>query len=121
MMSRVRTRTHGSVGRRGLRPPLTRYDQGHLISHAVRIVPEYGVDGKVDGVLALGFDLSDRRQQQVVEANRKRVFEKMAHGDNLHIILEQVALYVESSKFGRHCGILLLNEGQEDLQFVAAP
>lgn len=27
MMSRVRTRTHGSVGRRRLRPPLTRLEQ----------------------------------------------------------------------------------------------
>lgn len=37
----------------------------------------------VISVLALGFDLSDRRQQQIVEDNRQRVFEKMAHGDCL--------------------------------------
>jgi len=94
---------------------------GRLISHAMKIVPEYDVDGKVDSVLALGFDLSDRRQQQIVEANRQRVFEKMAHGDNLNGILEQVALYVESSKSGRHCAILLLEDDKKHLQSVAAP
>jgi diguanylate cyclase (GGDEF)-like protein/PAS domain S-box-containing protein len=94
---------------------------GRLISHAMKIVPEYDADGQVSGVLALGFDLSDRRQQQIVEANRQRVFEKMAHGDNLNGILEQVALYVESSKPGRRCAILLLDEEQKRLQIVAAP
>ncbi|EGW22868.1 EAL domain-containing protein [Methylobacter tundripaludum] len=94
---------------------------GRLISHVMKIVPECDADGKIDSVLALGFDLSDRRQQQVVEANRQRVFEKMAHGDNINGILEQVALYVESSKSGRYCAILLLDEEQKHLQTVAAP
>ncbi|TAN70749.1 MAG: EAL domain-containing protein [Methylobacter sp.] len=94
---------------------------GRLVSHAMKIVPEYDVDGHINSVLALGFDLSDRRQQQILEANRQRVFEKMAHGDNLHGILEQVALYVESSRSGRRCGILLLDEDKKHLQIVAAP
>ncbi|MGR9013996.1 MAG: EAL domain-containing protein, partial [Gammaproteobacteria bacterium] len=94
---------------------------GRLVSHVMKIVPEYGVDGRVDSLLALGFDLSDRLQQQIVESNRQRVFEKMAHGDNLNSILGQVALYVESSNPGRHCAILLLDEEQKYLQIVAAP
>ncbi|WP_157844858.1 hypothetical protein [Methylocucumis oryzae] len=48
-------------------------------------------------MLSLGFDISERRQQQIAESNRQRVFEKIAHGDNLKGVLEQVALYVESS------------------------
>jgi diguanylate cyclase (GGDEF)-like protein/PAS domain S-box-containing protein len=94
---------------------------GRLISHAMKIVPEYTADGKIDSVLALGFDLSDRRHQQIIERNRQRVFEKMAHGDNLHSILDQVALYVESAKPGRLCAIMLLDELQEQLQIAAAP
>ncbi|MGZ8221663.1 MAG: PAS domain S-box protein [Methylobacter sp.] len=94
---------------------------GRLVSHFVKIVPEFDGDGHVASVLALGFDLSDLRQQQIDEANRQRVFEKMAHGDNLNSILEQVALYVESSKPGCRCGILLLDEEQECLQIAAAP
>jgi len=94
---------------------------GGLVSHAMKIVPEYDADGNVSSVLALGFDLSDRRQQQIIEDNRQRVFEKMAHGDNLNSVLDQVALYVESSKSGRHCAILLLDEEQKHLQIVAAP
>jgi diguanylate cyclase (GGDEF)-like protein/PAS domain S-box-containing protein len=94
---------------------------GRLISHAMKIVPECDADGQVSSVLALGFDLSDRRHLQIMERNRQRVFEKMAHGDNLKSILDQVALYVESSKSGRLCGILLLDEEQQHLQIVAAP
>ncbi|MDO9141264.1 MAG: EAL domain-containing protein, partial [Methylobacter sp.] len=94
---------------------------GRLVSHAIKIVPEFNVDGEVDSVLALGFDLSERRQQQIIENNRQRVFEKVAHGDNLGSILEQVALYIESSKSGRLCGILLFDEERKDLQMLAAP
>lgn len=94
---------------------------GSLVSHAMKIVPEYGAGGVVGSVLALGFDLSDRRRQQIVEENRQRVFEKMAHGDNLNGVLDQVALYVESSKSGRHCAILLLDEEQKYFQDVSAP
>jgi len=96
-------------------------DDGRLVSHAMKIVPEYDADGQVSGVLALGFDLSDRRQQQIVEANRQCVFEKMAHGDHLNSILEQVALYVESSKSGRRCAILLLDDEKKHLQTLIAP
>jgi diguanylate cyclase (GGDEF)-like protein/PAS domain S-box-containing protein len=96
-------------------------NNGCLVSHAMKIVPEYAADGNVESVLALGFDLSDRRHQQIMERNRQHVFEKMAHGDNLKSILDQVALYVESSKSGRLCGILLLDEQQQQLQIMAAP
>lgn len=94
---------------------------GRLISHAMKIVPEYDAQGQVVSVLALGFDLSDRRQQQIVEAKRQSIFEKMAHGDPIDKILEQVALYVEYSKCGLHCGILLLDEDKKKLQMIAAP
>lgn len=94
---------------------------GRLISHAMKIVPEYDADGQVSSVLALGFDLSDRRHRQIIEGERQRVFEKMAQGDHLDSILAQVALYVESSKSGRYCSILLLDEQGEYLQTVAAP
>jgi len=38
MRSRVRIRTHGSVGRRRLRPPLTRYEHIRVIDEFGRIV-----------------------------------------------------------------------------------
>jgi len=94
---------------------------GRLISHEMKIVPEFDTDGQVSSVLALGFDLSDRRHRQIIEGERQRVFEKMAHGDNLDSILEQVGLYVEASKIGGSCCILLLDEAGKHLQTVAAP
>jgi len=92
-----------------------------LISHEIKIVPEFDTDGQVSSVLALGFDLSDRRHRQIIEGERQRVFEKMAHGDNLDSILEQVGVYVEASKIGGSCCILLLDEAGKHLQTVAAP
>jgi len=98
-----------------------RDNDGGLIAVAIKIVPEYAADGQVTSVLALGFDISERRYHQIVEANRLCVFEKMAQGRDIKSILEQVALFVESSKPKLHCGILLLNEERQLLQVVAAP
>lgn len=92
-----------------------------LISHAIKIVPEFGADGRVNSVLALGFDLSDRHHRHIIESERQRVFEKMAHGEPLDSILEQVALYAESSKIGGYCCILLLDENGHYQQMVATP
>ena len=89
-----------------------------LISHAMKIVPEFDIDGQINSVLALGFDLSDRRHRQIIEGQRQRVFEMMAHGERLDAILGQVALYVESSKIGGYCCILLLDEDGNYRQIV---
>ncbi|MGZ5015695.1 MAG: PAS domain S-box protein [Methylobacter sp.] len=94
---------------------------GCFVSHIVRIAPEYGQNGAVRGLLVLGFDDSERRRQQMQEAARQRVFEKMAHGGDLNEILEQVALYIESSSPSRRCCILLLNEERNRLYSAAAP
>lgn len=94
---------------------------GGFVSHIVRIAPEYGQDGAVQGLLVLGFDDSERRRRQMLEAARQRVFEKMAHGGDVNEILEQVALYVESSSPSRRCCILLLNEERNRLYSAAAP
>ncbi|MDD5228640.1 MAG: PAS domain S-box protein [Methylococcales bacterium] len=95
--------------------------QGQLCYYEAKIVPEYAFNGQVQSVLVLGFDLSERHRQQIIENNRQRVFEKMAHSENLDVILGQVALYVESSKSGRYCAILLFDETEKNLQLVAAP
>ncbi len=96
-------------------------EQGGLCYYEAKIVPEYAIDGQVQSVLVLGIDLSEHRRQQLIENNRQRVFEKMAHSEGLDVILGQVALYVESSKSGRYCAILLFDETENNLQLVAAP
>lgn len=93
---------------------------GQLISHAVSIAPAYGADGKIDGLLTVGTDLSGYRRQQLVELERQRIFVKIAHGDDLASILEQVILYVESSGPGRRCVIVLPDEsGAQPLRIIA--
>lgn len=94
---------------------------GQLIYHALKIVPEYAIDGRIQSILVLGFDFSEQRRQQLVETKRQQVFEQMAHNKSLDDILKQVALYVESAKTGRYCAILLLDEDKHHLQLVAAP
>jgi diguanylate cyclase (GGDEF)-like protein/PAS domain S-box-containing protein len=92
-----------------------------LVCHVLKIVPEYAIDGQIQSALVLGFDLSEQRKQQLIEASRQQVFEKTARNNSLDTILEQVALYVESSKSGRYCAILLVDEAKNQLQLVAAP
>jgi diguanylate cyclase (GGDEF)-like protein/PAS domain S-box-containing protein len=92
-----------------------------LICHALKIVPEYAIDGQIQTALVLGFDFSQQRRQQLIETNRQHVFEKMARNRKLNEILAQVALYMESTKAGCHCAILLLDENKNHLKFTAAP
>ncbi|MDP1771124.1 MAG: PAS domain S-box protein [Methylobacter sp.] len=86
-----------------------------------RYAPEFGPHGEVAGVISIARDITEPRRQQLLGAERQRVFEKIAHGGDLSEILEQVSRYVESSKPGRHCCILLLDEERNCLYSAAAP
>lgn len=98
-----------------------RNEAGWLCNHQVRVSPEFAADGEVQSLLVLGFDITERSRQQVLEAGRQRVFEIIAHGGELNEILNQVARYVESAQPGRHCHILLHDEEHNRLVSVAAP
>ncbi len=113
-----------SVLRSGMQEELTlewRDEAGRLISHLVRVSPEFSANGKVQGLLVLGFDITERSRQQALEVERQRVFEAIAHGGELNETLKQVARYVESAKSGRYCCILLPDEDGSRLISVAAP
>lgn len=92
-----------------------------LISHVVSILPEYNADGKVISLLSLGVDFTFHRQQQLIEKHRQRVFEKMAEGNDLSDILQQVAFYVETSDPSVYCTIILFNEQQILIEIIATP
>ncbi len=94
---------------------------GRLFSHLVRVAPEFAADGAVQGLLILGFDITEHSRQLVLEAERQRVFETIAHGGELNETLDKVARYVESAKPGRYCCILLLDEEQNHLISAASP
>ncbi len=94
---------------------------GNWVSYAVRIVPEYTLDGRIQTVLVLGFDFSDRYRQQVIESKRQRVYEEMARNGSLDVILRLIALYVESVKEAGYCAILLFGEHGNELQLTVAP
>lgn len=112
------------VLRSGMQEELTlewRDEAGRLFSHLVRVSPEFSADGAVQGLLVLGFDITEHSRQQALEIERQRVFETIAHGGELNETLDQVARYVESAKSGRHCCILLPDEEGKRLLRVAAP
>jgi len=83
---------------------------GHLFTHLVRVAPEYSSSGEAEGLLILGFDITEHKREQVLETERQRVFEMMAQGEALDQTLDQIARYVESAQTGRHCFISLLSE-----------
>jgi diguanylate cyclase (GGDEF)-like protein/PAS domain S-box-containing protein len=94
---------------------------GQLHSDLIRVAPELAANGEVSGLLVQGFDITAQRREQRLETLRQRVFETMAHGGDLNIILEQVAQYVESSKPDLRCSILLLDKKRNCLVSAAAP
>jgi diguanylate cyclase (GGDEF)-like protein len=94
---------------------------GRLVSYLEKLVPEYDTAGEIAGVSVLMIDVSVLRRQQMVENHRQRVFERLAHGDDLAGVLKQIALYVESAKPGVYCSILVLDEEQTHLQTAVAP
>lgn len=86
-----------------------------------KLVPEFDASGQAVGVIGLGVDVSAQRQQQRVENKRQRVFERLAHGDDLADVLELVVYYVESAKPGVYCSIVLLDEEHRRFQAMTAP
>lgn len=96
-------------------------EDGRVASYIEKLVPEYDSSGEIAGVSVLVVDISILRQQQVLESRRLRVFEKLAHGDALDCVLEQVAAYVEAAKPGVYCSVLLLDEEQKHSRIVVAP
>lgn len=98
-----------------------RNDQGALYSHLVRVSPEYSTSGEVRGLLVLGFDMTKHRREQLLDIERRRVFERMAQGGDLGEILTQIALYVESACPGCRCRIQLLDQTGSRLIHGVAP
>ena len=94
---------------------------GRPVSYIEKLVPEYDDSGEIVGVSVLVIDISSLRRQQLIENNRQRVFERLAHGDDLAGILALVATYVESAKPDSYCAILVLDESRTRFQTVVAP
>ncbi|TPQ25726.1 EAL domain-containing protein [Methylomonas koyamae] len=97
-----------------------RNKQEVLYSHLVRISPECNANGEIRGLLVLGFDMTKHRREQLLDIERRRVFERMAQSGDLCEILTQIALYVESACPGCRCRIQLLDQtGKRLIQGVA--
>lgn len=96
--------------------------EGRQLSYIKKLIAEFDASGQtVVGVMGLGIDVSAQRQQQLVESKRQRVFERLAHGDDLADVLKLVAYYVESARPGAYCSLVLLDEEQRRFQAVTAP
>ncbi|GBG12846.1 uncharacterized protein NMK_0381 [Novimethylophilus kurashikiensis] len=98
-----------------------RSERGRFYSHMVRVAPELDAAGQVLGLLVLGFDITAQRREQLLDAERQRVFEAMAHGGDLAQVLAQVAGYIDASGRGMRASIMLLDESGTRLKSVAAP
>ncbi|KJV06666.1 hypothetical protein [Methylocucumis oryzae] len=66
-------------------------------------------------------DITELRRQQLLEAQRQRVFETMAQGGTLVQILLQVAIYIETFLPGLRSSIMLLEHNGNRLYRMAAP
>lgn len=98
-----------------------RNGNGALYSHLVRVSPEYSAGGEVRGLLVLGFDMTKPRREQLLDVERRQVFERLAQGGDLGEILTQIALYVESACPGCRCRIQVLDQTGGRLVHGVAP
>jgi diguanylate cyclase (GGDEF)-like protein/PAS domain S-box-containing protein len=98
-----------------------RSERGRFYSHMVRVAPELDAAAQVLGLLVLGFDITAQRREQLLDAERQRVFEAMAHGGELAEVLAQVAGYIDASGRGMRASIMVLDESGAILRRMAAP
>ncbi|GBG14635.1 uncharacterized protein NMK_2234 [Novimethylophilus kurashikiensis] len=76
-------------------------------SHLVRLAPEFTSEGTVQGVIALGFDMTERRRQEFVERQRLNVMELVAENVSLDTVLKAVEQFIETCRPGSACCIQL--------------
>ena len=96
-------------------------ENGVLTSQIFRLVPEFGLDGKVESVLGFGHDVSVLRRQEEMEKARVRILERLSQGAMLDEVLNLVAEYLEQANPEFLSSIMLLDETGERLRIVAAP
>ncbi|MBU0622082.1 MAG: EAL domain-containing protein [Gammaproteobacteria bacterium] len=83
--------------------------------------PLYGAQGEPIGLVGIGRDITERYRGIELERVRNRIFELLAGGAEMSEILSQIVDYVERSRSGMLCSILLLDGARKHLQLGAAP
>ena len=56
---------------------------GDIIVHEIRLFPEYEADGSVASVLGIGRDITERKQTELILADKEKELEKLAYTDSL--------------------------------------
>jgi diguanylate cyclase (GGDEF)-like protein/PAS domain S-box-containing protein len=87
---------------------------GDFYNHLVRVAPEYTPEGTIQGVVALGFDITERRRQEMIEQQRQQVLELMAENASLDAVLRRIEQFVSSSKPGSTCCIRMASHAPTD-------
>ena len=94
---------------------------GLIYDFEIRKVPIFGKDGRCEGLVVIGRDITERCQVEQRERSRSEVLELLARNASLKEILEALAYGVERQCPGLICSILLLDGQGKRLITGAAP
>jgi PAS domain S-box-containing protein len=85
------------------------------------VTPIAGPNGEVAQLLAVGYDFTQRRREEVFRLAQHEMLEKIASGGALPDVLDCLARFVEELSDGMRCSVLLLDEDGETMRHGAAP
>ncbi|MBS1129966.1 MAG: diguanylate cyclase/phosphodiesterase with sensor(s) [Proteobacteria bacterium] len=94
--------------------------RGSLVCLNYRLVPEFGLDGRVESVLGFGHNVSALKRQEALGRAKVHILERLGQGAELSEVLELVTALLEQESPGYLCSIMLLDEAGERLHIAAA-
>ena len=94
---------------------------GEMVVHAIQLIAERNMDGKVVSVLAKGYDITALKRHERLEEARLRIFEQLAHGALLPEVLALVTQYVEQVRPDFLASIMLADAESRYLVPGSAP
>ncbi|NJD07321.1 MAG: PAS domain S-box protein [Methylococcaceae bacterium] len=94
---------------------------GSTASHDFHIVAERDPEQKVIGALAMGHDVSALKRQERLELMRLHFFERLVQDGELEEVLGLVNRYVEESRPGFRCSIMVVTADGGHLHAIPTP
>ncbi|MGE3106444.1 MAG: PAS domain S-box protein, partial [Lysobacterales bacterium] len=100
---------------------INRHKDGRLYTEAMTVTPVFEAPGRIGHYVAFTRDISEEKRRQVLLSDEHLLLERLARGDPLSALLEQMARSFQAAVPGMLCSILLLDEKRLHLSLGAAP
>ncbi len=100
---------------------INRRKDGSLYTVAQTVTPVFDAPGQISHYVAIARDISEEKRCRVLQSDQQQLFERLARGEPLSALLDQMARSFQDAIPGMLCSILLLDEQRRHLRVGAAP